>query len=101
MEKFHADVVERIRAAIASHPIVVVGMMGNPHVRRARRVLTEAGKTFEYIEIGSYVSAWQPRLAIKLWTGWPTFPQVFFDGHLVGGADELQRKLAGDGEARS
>lgn len=101
METFHADVVARIKSAVDSHPIVVVGMMGNPHVRRARRVLAAAGKTFEYIEIGSYVSGWQPRLAIKLWTGWPTFPQVFFDGHLVGGADETERRLAGDGGARS
>jgi glutaredoxin-related protein len=97
MEAFHADVVARVKDAIASHPIVVVGMATNPHVKRARRALAAAGKTFEYIEIGSYVSGWRPRLAIKMWSGWPTFPQVFFDGHLVGGADETERKLAGDG----
>lgn len=97
MEAFHADVVARVKSAIESNAIVVVGMAVNPHVKRARRVLTAAGKTFEYIEIGSYISGWQPRLAIKLWSGWPTFPQVFFDGKLVGGADETERRLAGDG----
>ncbi|MDB4971522.1 MAG: hypothetical protein JWN44_7211, partial [Myxococcales bacterium] len=27
------------------------------------------------------------RLAIKLWSGWPTFPQVFVRGTLLGGED--------------
>jgi monothiol glutaredoxin len=94
MQRFHAETIERLKAAIGSHKIVVVGMMGNPHCRRARRVLTEANKPFEYIEIGSYLGGWRPRLAIKLWSGWPTFPQVFVDGRLVGGADEITKALA-------
>ena len=36
---------------------------------------------------------WRERLAIKLWSGWPTFPQVFVKGALIGGFQELKGKL--------
>ncbi len=94
MQRFHAETVQKVATAIGAHKIVVIGMMGNPHCRRARRVLTEANKPFEYIEFGSYLGGWQQRLAIKLWSGWPTFPQVFVDGRLVGGANEITKALA-------
>lgn len=94
MERFKADVVRRVAEAVDQQPIVVVGMAQNPHVKRARKALTAAGRAFEYIEYGSYLSGWRDRLAIKLWSGWPTFPQVFSGGKLVGGADELEAALA-------
>ena len=25
-----------------------------------------------------------------MWTGWPTFPQIFVNGVLVGGAEDLE-----------
>jgi len=40
------------------------------------------------------------RLALKMWTGWPTFPMVFVKGVLIGGADELAR-LIEKGEVRA
>ena len=82
---FRADIIAEITAAIAKHPVVVVGMAQNPHVKKVRAALTAAGVTFEYLEYGSYLSKWRERLAIKLWSGWPTFPQVFVGGTLVGG----------------
>jgi glutaredoxin-related protein len=94
MGSFHADFVEEVRTAVATHDVVVVGMAQNPHVKRARRALDEAGIPFHYIEHGSYLSGWQRRLAIKLWTGWPTFPQVFVKGTLIGGANDVEKSLA-------
>jgi len=91
--RFHPDTITRIETAIGASAIVVVGMAGNPHVKRARRTLEAAGKPFEYLEFGSYVGGWKERLAIKQWSGWATFPQVFVGGRLVGGADELARAL--------
>ena len=38
--------------------------------------------------------------AIKLWSGWPTFPQVFVDGTLIGGEDLTKAALA-DGSLKS
>ena len=87
IDAFHADVVHEVADAVGRHAVVVVGMAQNPHVRRARRLLADASIAFEYLEYGSYLSAWQKRLAIKLWSGWPTFPQVFVHGVLIGGAD--------------
>ena len=88
---FHRGVVDEVAAAVAKHPVVVVGMAQNPVVKKARRILDEAKITYEYLEYGSYFSAWKPRLAIKLWAGFPTFPMVFIDGTLVGGAAELEK----------
>lgn len=94
ISRWHSDVITRVAEAVEHKPIVVVGMAQNPHCKRARKALEGAGKSFEYIEYGSYLSAWRERLAIKLWSGWPTFPQVFVGGKLIGGADELQQALA-------
>ena len=93
IESFHADVVEEVQRAVAQNRVVVVGMAHNPFVRRARRALEDAGITFKYLEYGSYVTGWKQRLAIKLWSGWATFPQVFVEGKLVGGYEDTARQL--------
>jgi glutaredoxin-related protein len=90
----HRDLVEEVQAAIRSHDVVVVGMAQNPHPRRAKKALAAAGIPFEYLEYGSYLSTWRRRNALKMWTGWPTFPMVFVKGTLVGGADDLERLIA-------
>lgn len=87
---FHRDVVEKVASTVASDKVVVVGMAQNPFVKRARKLLDEQGIKFTYIEYGSYFSMWQPRLALKLWAGFPTFPMVFIDGTLIGGFTELR-----------
>lgn len=94
MSTFHQDVVREVELAIKQHPVVIVGMRQNPVVTKARKLLTDAGVAFHYLEYGSYLSAWKPRLAIKLWSGWPTFPQVFVRGTLVGGAADVKKLLA-------
>jgi glutaredoxin-related protein len=88
------DIVKEVEAAIAANDIVVVGMRVNPAPRRARRVLDAAGIAYKYLEYGSYVSEWRRRTALKMWTGWQTFPMVFVKGVLVGGADNLEKLLA-------
>lgn len=99
ISSFHSDVVNEVSTAIKNNKVVVVGMAGNPHVKQARKAL-EAEKTeFKYIEIGSYMSKWKERLAIKIWSGWPTYPQVFVNGKLVGGASDL-KKFIQDGNLK-
>jgi glutaredoxin-related protein len=39
------------------------------------------------------MSKWRERLVIKMWSGWPLFPQVFVQGSLVGGCDETLAAL--------
>jgi glutaredoxin-related protein len=94
---FHADVVEAVASAVAQHDVVVVGMSINPHVKRARGALDEAGIPHHDLDYGGYHSMWKERLALKMWSGWPTFPMVFVKGRLVGGANETQFLLK-DGE---
>jgi monothiol glutaredoxin len=91
---FQSDVVDEVDRAVKSKDVVVVGMAQNPHVKRARRALDAAGVSFEYLEFGSYLSQWRKRLAIKQWSGWPTFPQVYVKGVLLGGADLTEKAIA-------
>jgi monothiol glutaredoxin len=99
MTTFHADVIESVARSVADQPVVVVGMSQNPHVKNVRNALTEAGVAFTYLEYGSYFSSWRQRLAIKLWSGWPTFPQVFVRGVLLGG-EELTKAAIADGSLK-
>jgi glutaredoxin-related protein len=94
MGQFGADILKDVRAAIAAHDIVVVGMRQNPFPKRARQALDAAGLPYHYLEYGSYFSEWRRRLALKMWTGWPTFPMVFVKGTFVGGASDVQALIA-------
>ena len=96
LDRFHPETVERVATAVAAEPVVVVGMGWNPHVARVRKALTAASIAHEYIELGNYSNMWRERLAVKLWSGWPTFPQVFVNGTLIGG-DKLTRAAIDDG----
>ena len=80
--------------AVAKEPVVVVGMAQNPYVKKAKSALSKAGIEYKYLEYGSYLGQWKERLAIKLWSGYPTFPQVFVNGVLIGGADESIKLIA-------
>ncbi len=91
----NADIVHNVQAAATSNPVLVIGMAGNPHVRRARKALAAAGIAHQYLGFGSYLGGWRRRNALKMWTGWPTFPMVFVKGILIGGADELERLVSG------
>jgi glutaredoxin-related protein len=91
IEAFHSEVVTEVDKAITQNEWVIVGMSGNPFVKRARKHLEKKGISFKYIEYGSYFSKWHERLAIKLWSGWPTFPQVFHKGTLIGGFEDMKK----------
>ena len=92
--RLHGDIVEEVRRATEQHPVVVVGMAQNPYPRRVRRALDAAGIAHHDLDYGSYLGGWRRRNALKMWTGWPTFPMVFVKGMLVGGADETARLVA-------
>jgi glutaredoxin-related protein len=88
-----AEILKEVQDAVAANAIVVVGMKQNPFPRKARKLLDEAGLAYQYLEYGSYFGGYRRRLPLKMWTGWSTFPMVFVNGVLVGGASELQRLL--------
>ncbi len=90
----HVDIVREVQTAIANNDVVVVGMSQNPNPKRACKALKAAGVAYEYLEYGSYMSDWRRRNALKMWTGWPTFPMVFVKGTLIGGADDTEKLIA-------
>jgi monothiol glutaredoxin len=95
----HADIVQEVKEAVAKNDIVVVGMAQNPMPKKARKLLDRQQLGYKYLEYGSYLNNWRRRNALKMWTGWPTFPMVFVKGVLVGGANDLQ-KLIESGELK-
>lgn len=96
----HADIVREVQDAVARNDIVVVGMAQNPMPKKARKLLDQQQRSYKYLEYGSYLSDWRRRNALKMWTGWPTFPMVFVKGVLVGGARDLERLIVSGELAR-
>ena len=87
-------IVQEVMAAIKSNDVVVVGMGFNPFPKQACKALDEIKQPYKYLEYGNYFNNWRKRNALKMWTGWPTFPMVFVKGTLIGGADDLKALIA-------
>ena len=94
IETHQQAIVHEVQAAVAAHAVVVVGMAMNPFPKKARKALDQAGVAHHYLEYGSYLGQWRQRNALKMWTGWSTFPMVFVRGTLVGGATDVSRLIA-------
>jgi monothiol glutaredoxin len=93
VENYHQSIVREVESATEDNDLVVVGMKGNPHCKKARQSLDTRSAEYIYMEYGSYLGEWRRRSALKMWTGWPTFPMVFYKGSLIGGASELKTLL--------
>ena len=108
------DMQDRIRTVIETEDVAVF-MKGRPdfvmcgNSERALEALRSAGASFTTVDV---LPDPQIRQELSALSGWPTIPQVFIRGELVGGADiveelrasgELDEKLAGvtDGAERS
>ncbi len=89
IRELHRDLIDEVEMAIAGNDVVIVGMGANPFPRKARKLLDAIGQPYRYLEYGNYLNQWRRRNALKMWTGWPTFPMVFVRGVLIGGASEL------------
>ena len=88
---------ERIQAVIQNEPVALF-MKGTPQFvmcgnsQRALEALRSAGAPVTAVDI---LPDPQIRQELSAVSGWPTIPQVFVRGELVGGADiveELERK---------
>ncbi len=86
----YATTVNEVIKAVEKNKVVVVGMALNPFVKKACKLLEKNKMDYTYLSYGGYLSKWHQRLAIKLWSGWPTYPQVFIDGKLIGGCADLE-----------
>ncbi len=91
--------VDEVEQAISQHAVVVVGMAHNPYPKKARQLLAREGVACHYLEYGSYTSEWKRRGALKMWSGWQTFPMIFVKGQLVGGFSHV-KALVDSGELK-
>jgi len=95
------EVSERIKDAIENEPVVLF-MKGTPQFvmcgnsGRALEALRAAGAPVTAVDILPDPSIRQELAEVS---GWPTIPQVFVKGELVGGAD-ITQELAESGELK-
>lgn len=97
---YKREIVDEVQRAARENPVLIVGMGQNPWPRKARKLLDAAGVPYKYLEYGNYLSDWRRRSALKMWTGWPTFPMVFVKGTFVGGYEDTS-KLVASGEIKT
>ncbi len=90
----HEDTINEVKQALENSPVLIIGMAQNPVCKKVRKSLNAANIDHQYIEYGSYFKEWSRRLALKMWSGWPTYPMVFVKGVLVGGSDEVNALIA-------
>lgn len=82
-------VVERIKGQLASAPVVLY-MKGTPDFpqcgfsAQAAGALRACGAKFAHFNIFEDPEV---REALKTYSNWPTFPQLYINGELVGGCD--------------
>ena len=88
---------DTIKDQISSNPILLY-MKGNPNQPQCGfsaqtvQVLMACGERFAYVDV---LSNPEIRANLPKVSEWPTFPQLFIDGELVGGCDiisELYQK---------
>ena len=83
------DIEQEIKDQISSNPILLY-MKGSPDSpqcgfsSRATQLLISCGKPFSFVDI---LSNPEIRANLPKVSNWPTFPQLFIDGDLVGGSD--------------
>jgi len=83
------DIEQEIKEQINSNPILLY-MKGSPDSpqcgfsSRATQLLIACGKQFSFVDI---LSNPEIRTNLPKVSNWPTFPQLFINGELVGGSD--------------
>ncbi|MBS7325950.1 MAG: Grx4 family monothiol glutaredoxin [Thiopseudomonas sp.] len=83
------DIIETIKEQISSNPVIIY-MKGSPSApqcgfsMRASQALMACGEKFAYVDILQNPDI---RANLPAYANWPTFPQLWVGGELVGGCD--------------
>lgn len=83
------DTIEVIKEQISSNPIILY-MKGSPNQpqcgfsARTSQALMACGERFAYVDV---LSNPEIRAELPKYANWPTFPQLWVSGELVGGCD--------------
>ncbi|MFN3919853.1 MAG: Grx4 family monothiol glutaredoxin [Methylohalobius sp.] len=85
------SVIERIERQLQENPVILY-MKGTPDFPqcgfsgRAVEILNACGVKYAYVNI---LEDPELREALKSYSNWPTYPQLYLKGQLVGGCDIL------------
>lgn len=96
------ETLERIKQQIAENPILLY-MKGSPKLpscgfsSQASQALVSCGEKFAYVDILQNPDI---RAELPVYADWPTFPQLWVDGELVGGCDIIM-EMYQQGELQS
>lgn len=83
------DALERIRQQVEENPVIIF-MKGTPQFpmcgfsSRASQALKSCGVPFAYVNVMADMDVMQ---ALPQFANWPTFPQIYVKGELIGGCD--------------
>ncbi|GAB3384862.1 glutaredoxin family protein [Azotobacter armeniacus] len=83
------DIIETIKEQIASNSVLLY-MKGSPNApqcgfsARAAQALMACGERFAYVDI---LQNPEIRTTLPKYANWPTFPQLWVNGELIGGSD--------------
>jgi len=83
------SVLEELETQVKANPILLY-MKGSPDApqcgfsSKASQILIACGKPFSFVDI---LSNPEIRANLPEYSDWPTFPQLFINGELVGGSD--------------
>ncbi len=83
------DIIETIKEQIANNPVILY-MKGSPNApqcgfsARASQALMSCGEKFAYVDILQHPEI---RATLPQYANWPTFPQLWVKGELIGGSD--------------
>ncbi|MCA1805095.1 MAG: Grx4 family monothiol glutaredoxin [Xanthomonadaceae bacterium] len=95
------DALERIKQQVEGHSVVIF-MKGTPQFpmcgfsSRTVEALKQCGQEFAYVNV---IADQEIMQALPQYANWPTFPQVYVDGELVGGCD-ITLELFQNGELK-
>ncbi|MDX1456644.1 MAG: Grx4 family monothiol glutaredoxin [Marinobacter sp.] len=93
------DINETIKSQLEENPIILY-MKGTPQSpqcgfsARTVQALMACGERFAFVNI---LDNQELREALKLYSSWPTYPQLYINGELVGGCD-IVLELSESGE---
>ena len=96
------DIFDTIKEQIESNPILLY-MKGSPNQpqcgfsARTVQALMQCGERFAYVDI---LSNPEIRTNLPQYANWPTFPQLWVDGELIGGCD-IVTEMAESGELQT
>jgi monothiol glutaredoxin len=91
------DVLDTIREQIESNPIIIY-MKGTPAApqcgfsARTVQCLVACGQRFAYVDILAHPEI---RATLPQFADWPTFPQLYVNGELIGGCDIVTEMFEG------